>query len=208
MVLLRICQCGVAFGVVVGFGPSWPRAFRFATRYRSLSPGGESKGEGPQPRPFESFQRGVGETGEAPPVADGASLFRGSGAIGGPKGAGNRNAATVLKLRPRMFTRGLPTPFPLGVGKGEGPQPLPFESFGGCGGESKRPHVSGGGARGRGLCAKDLSPSPRPRRGRRVIRDHPSRGAYSYTGARPGHGTAPRWGWCGCGFPPPPARGW
>ena len=87
----------------------------FSFRCRCLSPGGESKGEGPQPRPFESLG-GVGETGEAPPAADEASLFRGSGAIGGPKGAGNRNAATVLKSRPRMFTRGLPTPFPLGVG--------------------------------------------------------------------------------------------
>ena len=133
-------------------------------------PLGVGKGEGPKPLLVVPFQGGVGETGEAPPVADEASLFRGSGAIGSPKGAGNRNAAAVLK--------------------------------------SKRPHVSGGGARGRGLCAKDLSPSPRPQRGRRVIRDHPSRGAYSYTGAHPGHGTAPRWGWCGCGFPPPPARGW
>lgn len=35
------------------------------------------------------------ETGEAPPGAEQASLFRGSGAIGGPEGAGNRNAATV-----------------------------------------------------------------------------------------------------------------
>ena len=48
-----------------------------------------SKGEGPQPLPFEPFQGGVGETGEAPPAADEASLFRGSGAIGGPeKGPG------------------------------------------------------------------------------------------------------------------------
>ena len=53
-----------------------------------LSPGGKSKGEGPQPLPFASLG-GVGETGEAPPAADEASLFRGSGAIGGPeKGPG------------------------------------------------------------------------------------------------------------------------
>ena len=67
------------------------------------TPGGESKGEGPQPHSSGgvvqnrgpagplvwSFQGGVGETGEAPPVADEASLFRGSGAIGGPeKGPG------------------------------------------------------------------------------------------------------------------------
>ena len=63
--------------------------FSFRCRCRSLSPGGESKGEGPQPLPFEPFQGGVGETGEAPPAADEASLFRGSGAIGGPeKGPG------------------------------------------------------------------------------------------------------------------------
>lgn len=61
--------------------------------------GGVSKGEGPQPRPFVSFQGGVGETGKTPPVADEVSLFRGSGAIGGPEGAGNRNAATVLKSK-------------------------------------------------------------------------------------------------------------
>jgi len=36
-----------------------------------------------------------GETAEAPPVAGKARLFRGSGAIGGPDGAGNRSAATV-----------------------------------------------------------------------------------------------------------------
>ncbi|MCI6568682.1 MAG: hypothetical protein MSF32_07245, partial [Dysosmobacter sp.] len=34
-----------------------------------------------------------GETGEAPPAAEKASRFRGSGAIGGPEGAGNRKAA-------------------------------------------------------------------------------------------------------------------
>ena len=37
------------------------------------------------------------ETGEAPPAAETASLFRGSGTIGGPNGAGNRLAATVDK---------------------------------------------------------------------------------------------------------------
>ena len=74
--------------------------------------GGVSKGEGPQPRPFVSLG-GVGETGEAPPVADEASLFRGSGAIGGPEGAGNRNAATVLKSEsPRV------SPRPRGTGLG------------------------------------------------------------------------------------------
>ena len=67
---------GAAFGVVVGFGPSWPRAFRFATRYRSLSPGGESKGEGPQPRPFESFQGGPGGNRNPP-----GFLFGGRGGL-------------------------------------------------------------------------------------------------------------------------------
>nr|WP_326215001.1 hypothetical protein [uncultured Oscillibacter sp.] len=36
-----------------------------------------------------------GESGDAPPVAGEASRFRGSGAIGGPNGDGDRNAATV-----------------------------------------------------------------------------------------------------------------
>ena len=35
------------------------------------------------------------ETAETPPVAEKVRLFRGSGAIGGPNRAGNRNAATV-----------------------------------------------------------------------------------------------------------------
>ena len=37
---------------------------------------------------------------EAPPVAEQASLFRGSGAIGGHEMPGNRNAATVSKSGP------------------------------------------------------------------------------------------------------------
>ena len=37
---------------------------------------------------------------EAPPVAEKASLFRGSGAIGGHEMPGNRNAATVSKSGP------------------------------------------------------------------------------------------------------------
>ena len=44
-----------------------------------------------------SAHTGEGETAEAPPVADEARLFRGSGAISGPSRAGNRNAATVDK---------------------------------------------------------------------------------------------------------------
>ena len=104
MVLRRIWGFRLAFGVVdersVFLAPrlSSPKSRRFAavgsdTRLRaqplryalplSCSRGGKSKGEGPQPLPFVSLG-GVGETGEAPPVADEASLFRGSGAIGGP----------------------------------------------------------------------------------------------------------------------------
>ena len=75
-------------GVVIA--RALPLAPRVPLRYAlpRLSPEGKSKGEGPQPLPFASLG-GVGETGEAPPAADEASLFRGSGAIGGPeKGPG------------------------------------------------------------------------------------------------------------------------
>ena len=37
--------------------------------------------------------------GEAPPAADEASQFRGSGTIGTPNGRGNRNAATVTAAK-------------------------------------------------------------------------------------------------------------
>ncbi len=37
------------------------------------------------------------ETAEAPPAADEARLFRGSGTIGGADSAGNRIAATVVQ---------------------------------------------------------------------------------------------------------------
>ena len=39
------------------------------------------------------------EIGEAPPAADEASQFRGSGTIGAPNGRGNRNAATVTAAK-------------------------------------------------------------------------------------------------------------
>jgi hypothetical protein len=49
-----------------------------------------------------------GETGEALPAAEQASLFRGSGTIGGHEVDGNRNAATVLKSkRPHVSGGGL-----------------------------------------------------------------------------------------------------
>ena len=37
---------------------------------------------------------------------------------------------------------------------------------------------------------------------------HPGSAAYSCTGGRPGPGSARRWGWRGCGCPPPPRSGW
>ena len=45
------------------------------------------------------------EIAEAPPAADEASQFRGSGTIGTPNGRGNRNAATVTasKNGSRLF---------------------------------------------------------------------------------------------------------
>ena len=60
-----------------------------------------------------------GETGEAPPAAEAASLFRGSGTIGGPNGAGNRIAATVGCTHPgagsAMKIAALHPPFSLGL---------------------------------------------------------------------------------------------
>ena len=37
---------------------------------------------------------------------------------------------------------------------------------------------------------------------------HPGSAAYSCTGDRPAPGSARRWGWRGCGCPPPPRSGW
>ena len=83
----------------------------------------------------------------------------------------------VCPLSPARSASLRATPSPGGESKGEGPQPRPFVSLGGVGAESKRPHVSGGGLRGRCLCAKDISPFspvrpgrgafPRPRQGRK-----------------------------------------
>jgi len=87
-----------AFGGL-GVGSGWlgtARLLRPAAA--SLSPGVESKGGDPQAPSFVSFQGGMGETAEAPPVAEKARRFRGSGTIGGHKVAGNRIAATVGKL--------------------------------------------------------------------------------------------------------------
>ena len=47
-----------------------------------------------------------------------------------------------------------------------------------------------------------------PAANRRLSTDHPGSAAYSCTGGRPGPGSARRWGWRGCGCPPPPRSGW
>jgi len=77
-----------------------------------------------------------GETGEAPPVADKASLFRGSGTIGGHEVAGNRNAATVF-----------------------GGAPPPFCVVRGCGGEVETPPRFWWGFGGGVFSQKTSSPS-------------------------------------------------
>ena len=61
---------------------------------------------------------------EAPPVAEKASLFRGSGAIGGHEMPGNRNAATVSKAAPRLA---VPTGPPAGRHDGEQKRPRYFK---------------------------------------------------------------------------------
>ena len=105
-VLPRIWRLGYWLGVVEGNFPFSPRC-----RY-PVPRGGESKGEGPLPgqsapgwfpkegpagpsfgrfkgvwgefrNPPTFLFRGCGETGEALPAAEQASLFRGSGTIGG-----------------------------------------------------------------------------------------------------------------------------
>ena len=47
-----------------------------------------------------------------------------------------------------------------------------------------------------------------PAANRRLSTDRPGSAAYSCTGGRPGPGSARRWGWRGCGCPPPPRSGW
>ena len=42
----------------------------------------------------------------------------------------------------------------------------------------------------------------------RPLTDPPATAAWTCTAARPVPGTAPRWGWCEAGSPPPPAPGW
>ena len=58
-----------------------------------------------------------------------------------------------------LFPLPLPRPTPGGVSKGEGPQPRPFVPEG-VWGTVASPHVSGGGLRGRDLCAKGPFPLP------------------------------------------------
>ena len=66
--------------------PSFRRLATTFSLHLSAACGGTSP---PGEAPLE------GETGEAPPAAEKASRFRGSGAIGGPARPGNRFAATV-----------------------------------------------------------------------------------------------------------------
>ena len=47
-----------------------------------------------------------------------------------------------------------------------------------------------------------------PAANRRLSTDRPGSAAYSCIGGRPGPGSARRWGWRGCGCPPPPRSGW
>ena len=47
-----------------------------------------------------------------------------------------------------------------------------------------------------------------PLREQEPAKGHPGSAAYSCTGGRPGPGSARRWGWRGCGCPPPPRSGW
>ena len=67
-----------------------------------------------------------------------------------------------------LFPLPLPRPTPGGVSKGEGPQSRPFVPRGGMG-DGGVPHVSGGGLRGRDLCAK--GPFPLPRSGNCPLRE-------------------------------------
>ena len=60
----------------------------------------------PRKRREKAFQT---EFEMPPPAAEKASRFRGSGAIGGPEGAGNRNAATVCKGATERY-EGCPLP--------------------------------------------------------------------------------------------------
>ena len=66
MVLPRIWQCVAAFGVVIGFGPFWPRAFRFATRSPVQLREGNPKGRDRSPSPLSRFKGVRGEI-EIPP---------------------------------------------------------------------------------------------------------------------------------------------
>ena len=47
-----------------------------------------------------------------------------------------------------------------------------------------------------------------PLREQEPAKGHPGSAAYSCTGDRPALGSARRWGWRGCGCPPPPRSGW
>ena len=66
---------------------------------------------------------------------------------------------------------------------------------------------------GRVLFQKRMRPTslrwePPPPREQEAVKGHPGSAAYSCTGDRPAPGSARRWGWRGCGCPPPPENGW
>ena len=95
-----------------------------------------------------------------------------------------------------------------------GPRPPAFVSFQGGRGEIEiPPRFSLGGPGGTFSFQKRISPLASagnlgPLREQEPAKGHPGSAAYSCTGGRPGPGSARRWGWRGCGCPPPPRSGW
>ena len=76
-----------------------------------------------------------------------------------PASAGTAHTGLQIGRPLLLFPLPLPRPTPGGVSKGEGPQPRPFVPEG-VWGTVASPHVSGGGLRGRDLCAKGPFPLP------------------------------------------------
>jgi len=101
-VLPRIWRLGCGLWVVEGNLHFWPRGrYPGAKRRKAPSlhiPGDEVQNKGARRPPWSGRFKGVrGEIAEAPPAADKARRFRGSGTIGSHEVAGNRIAATVGK---------------------------------------------------------------------------------------------------------------
>ena len=71
---------------------------------RGVRPCGEAGTGGVEPRPYGGYkrcgERAVGEIGEAPPVAEEASRFRGSAPIGGYDSGRQSVGTTVGNRRP------------------------------------------------------------------------------------------------------------